>query len=975
MIVKQCQFAGRDTNGEYIHVLQAGYDNANLTKLASVVASPPQLGVVQRFMKDLPRRNGKLYTLISALGAGEYWGSNSNADYFGEGPLLHVPPGWDQLPYNQQVVVGKKWAWGYPTFYNAHAFAHHQNKDPNRAFGSIEYVMWDPSMKRVLLIVAFDRARATRFGSTGVLDRVENGEYPSVSMGCFPAGTLVTMGDGARKPIEEVCVGDEVITHKGRKKKVTETHLRKYKGDLYSIKAEAHRTLRCTSEHPLLAVDRDEVRFKNGHGRWEWKQLTKDPFPVDWAHASCLRDQYLIEPVVRGYHDNNVTPRDRAFARILGYYLAEGHLLRNKEGELAGIELTTNKNDPIHEEIEGLCADLGTKNPPVPRPRSNSSEAVAISIFDRKLAKAMLQWAGVYSTEKRLSEHAFLWHPSLALEMLGAYANGDGCCYEGTIKFSSSSEGLAWQLVAMLPRLGMMPSVSCIRHKAGSGFSSRDTFEWVVRVGKQWAPVLAPYCQKLQPQEVFATKNSRKIYHGNIVTPIRNIEALYAELDVYNLEVEEDESFLAEGLAVHNCRVPYDICSYCADWSRITLNPRVDIAAHKQRPIRGLSTETSDYCTHLKNELNKIYPDGRKVMMMNMHPRFFDLSVVFIGADKTSFVLAKLAGQCPVQPGTPACKSCRHTDCVPSAHVAEVWDRSKTAGKEKVAFSGGLEDLEWEDPKTEGKINDYLKRKRMKVGRIKTSALSKDAEIIKQVQSNFRRNLPRLQREEPAMPREVQNLMSERMADALSTAGSMGIVAKPREFQRIYIRAIGRPGLADELDDKGLMFRTGAKPASDFGLSGSIIPKILKALLPLMEMRSALTPSIAKRTIIMIKCRPKPDLEDESGCARLDHPLMDKVSSAYSAYRRDLLHRSPELIKQAVFAHPEIHHALHGDSILEGGLVKSGADVMESVIGMLTSTYLNEAYLDEPVSEFVGSNCNLAGLEKAAGLAVLGGVA
>jgi len=725
MIIKQCQFAGRDTNGEYIQLLRAGYDNGGLIKEAAAVAAPPQLGVVQRFMKRLPRTNGKLYTLISALGAGEYWGSNSNADEFPEEPLLHVPPGWNDLPHEQQIIVGRKWQWGYPTFYNAHAFAHHQNKDPNRAFGNIEYVMWDSHMKRVLLIVSFDHARAAKFGSTGVIDRVENGEFPSVSMGC---------------------------------------------------------------------------------------------------------------------------------------------------------------------------------------------------------------------------------------------------------------------------------------------------------------------------------------------------------------------------------RVPYDVCSYCADWSRITLNPSADIAEHRRRPITGLSTETGDYCHHLKNELNKIYPDGKKVMMKNMHPRFFDLSVVFIGADKTSFVLAKLAGECPIQPGTRACGNCHHTDCVPSAHVAEVWGR----GVEKMASAGGvvtgvlgggaagaalgelvgekkdrlrnmgigaatgalgggalglslgraaakaesrnikeiarslprpsvqakpkskaqidqakksilakldpegvvektrqqqadlkkaeqawektknasdLGDLEWEDPKTEQRIGEYLKRKRMSVGRIKTSSLDKRSEIIKQIQSSFRRSLPTLQREEPDMPRDLQDRLSERMSDGLSTAGGLGIVAKPREFQRMYIRAIGRPGLADELDDKKLMFRTGAAPSDDFRLSSSIVPKILSALLPMMGSRSAMTPSIGKRTIIMIKCGPKSDIEEEHGCAKLDHPLMSKVSSAYSAYRRDLLYKSAGLIKQAVFTHPEIHHALRGDSVLEEGLVKEGADVLESVIGMLTSTYLNEAYLGEPVSEFVESNCNLAGLERASGLAVLGGVA
>lgn len=615
MIVKQCQFASRDEDGEYLHVLRVGYDNSHLVKLAA--ASPPQLGHIQRFMKGLPKSDGVLHTLVSALGAGEYWGSNSNADYFGEEPLLHIPPGWDQLSQPQQKIVGARWEWGYPTFYNAHAFAHHQNKDPNRAFGSIEYVMWDPNMKRVLLIVAFDRARARRLGSSGVIDRVENGEFPMVSMGC---------------------------------------------------------------------------------------------------------------------------------------------------------------------------------------------------------------------------------------------------------------------------------------------------------------------------------------------------------------------------------KVPFDLCSRCADLEKLMPmmgQPARILAMHRQKPIRGVSATTHEYCHHLKSELNKIYPDGVQVKMLNMHPRFFDLSVVWIGADKTSFILAKLGSECPLRPGHKQCPSGCYECAIPSSHVHDVWDREKTAMSserhlEKRAY--GLEEFDMEDfpedPKTEREINRILKRNRTRLGRVvKTGDLGKGAEIVKQIKSNFRKALSSIQNGEPDIPKEVQDKMSEDLPSSLSTAGSMGIVIKPREFQRMSICSLGRPGLADELDSKGLMFRTGAPPSRDFGLSGEIIPSILKALLPILGARSALGPSLNRRTIIIVQKSPG-DRMDHFPVRHLEgHPLLDKISADYSAYRRDLLYKSAGLIKRALDNYSDIPYVLYDSDLDPRGLVKEGRDVMESMIGMLTSMYINEAYMDQPVSKYVGEHSDLAGLQKAGGLAMLGGVA
>ena len=70
------------------------------------------------------------------------------------------------------------------------------------------------------------------------------------------------------------------------------------------------------------------------------------------------------------------------------------------------------------------------------------------------------------------------------------------------------------------------------------------------------------------------------------------------------------------------CKTPYDRCSICGNEARTT----------------------AAYCDHLRYDINRIMPDGKKVMALNVAPlKFFDLSVVIRPADVTSSVLSKVA--------------------------------------------------------------------------------------------------------------------------------------------------------------------------------------------------------------------------------------------------------------------------------------------------------------------------------------------
>lgn len=73
---------------------------------------------------------------------------------------------------------------GYKTFLNAHAFAHHVNKDPEKAYGDVLVSVLNHKMKRVELIVAIDEEKCVRNGGQRTLEKIKAGEYPSTSMGC-----------------------------------------------------------------------------------------------------------------------------------------------------------------------------------------------------------------------------------------------------------------------------------------------------------------------------------------------------------------------------------------------------------------------------------------------------------------------------------------------------------------------------------------------------------------------------------------------------------------------------------------------------------------------------------------------------------------------------------------------------------------------------------------------------------------------
>jgi len=375
------------------------------------------------------------------------------------------------------------------------------------------------------------------------------------------------------------------------------------------------------------------------------------------------------------------------------------------------------------------------------------------------------------------------------------------------------------------------------------------------------------------------------------------------------------------------CKVPYDLCSYCTDWKRYetakaTFDPHVHksiadavLAVHKQQPIRGISVTRNDYCEHLRKALNKIMPNGVKNYAINDYPRFFDISVVFIGADKTAKVMAKLASVGAGE-AVPSWRVAEDEGYLPdveeqmekAAHAVELPDGS--------GFFTGTVDTK--------KPIGHLKP-RAKVAEIKSGEIEKDI-----TPSQFGGKAVSAR---PDLPNEVlDRLGSSDLSEALSTPAMMGMLLKPREFQRITIIHMGNKPLADELDRHSMVFGPTDDVESPGEMGSEHMSDVLKKiLLPFMEDKSFLEP-IAKRRMVRITIMggPKGEPEDEK-IASSDRFLL-KIAASYNGYLQELAHCLHE-IPYAISSDTTLWNKVYGQGL--GDMFCKTASEVGPVLGAM----------------------------------------
>lgn len=424
---------------------------------------------------------------------------------------------------------------------------------------------------------------------------------------------------------------------------------------------------------------------------------------------------------------------------------------------------------------------------------------------------------------------------------------------------------------------------------------------------------------------------------------------------IVRLDREKAKEEQADGLIVRidkgefpdvsmGCKVPFDVCSICNQKSKT----RFDYCQHMAPPaeLKGVYGP------------NKILPDGRKIYVVNTLPKFFDISFVFIGADKTAKVMAKVASK-----GEQICLGdvCSLDRTQLSADVAEKIafrgddllpggkaDKKPLSSFNKKSLKSGQR-VEEEHVKSKHLAreiaSDHLEEDPKYYEKLRTihkeasdsssdcacgcgtcdpieklaeafDAKPKVAEIVKRIPAGsfMRKVLPNLEASEQNIPNPILDELAENhtLSGILGGAAVLGIILKPVEFQRIVLLKMGDHELADELDRKRRVFRNvpdvNGSVELDPSVYGSGIGQLLRSFIGLrsgfghpLRLRSMRAMSGLKKSL------PTP--------SSIEDPLLDKVSAAYNGYRQNLLTKLSQ-VEEVINSDPSLRNELTGLSLL-----------------------------------------------------------
>lgn len=393
--------------------------------------------------------------------------------------------------------------------------------------------------------------------------------------GCFFAGAPVTTPNGM-KYIEEVEIGDEVVTHTGSIAKIAKVFKTAYTGVRADIDVNSlPDSISCTGVHPFLVVHRKGFSAKT---RFDLRKAGNLAGAIDakvaeaeWVKAEELvAGDYLVIPT---------SYTDEALARYpdipadfdpyaCGYYLADGCLTREyrdiaSKGEYKGALLTGSMSKTkVFDRIDAWLHSIGRTVPT--RGRSYTSDiGIRYEVYFKEWAEWLDSTFGHDGIVKHISPVVWKWSREDRLRFLAGYFDGDGCLtdspgtrYHGTVSVNSASRGLLMDIQRLLASVGIASSVCRGMNRASNGcFGNGDRVIFALTIGAWYARELLKYTARLYPIErefKQSGASSMQLGHKYALVRIGNVELSEVTDTKYNFEVPGDNSYIVD-VAVHNC--------------------------------------------------------------------------------------------------------------------------------------------------------------------------------------------------------------------------------------------------------------------------------------------------------------------------------------------------------------------------------------------------------------------------------------
>jgi len=231
---------------------------------------------------------------------------------------------------------------------------------------------------------------------------------------------------------------------------------------------------------------------------------------------------------------------DEEVARLLGYYCAEGSVQkgRNRPNSHSVVFTFGLHETDTAEDTRGLLESVfGVRVSITPR-----RTTLAVTANKASVALLFKRLCGTGSAAKRVP-HALFDAPRPVVEaFLDAYVRGDGHCYSnGKLSVTTTSRELAYGVAWLRLKTGHLTSLYENRVRGEKRIEGRSVRQSPVQYTVVWYDGTAVERRCVITDEFY-------------LVPIRSVESVEFDGEVYNLEVEEEHNYLANFTLVSNCQ-------------------------------------------------------------------------------------------------------------------------------------------------------------------------------------------------------------------------------------------------------------------------------------------------------------------------------------------------------------------------------------------------------------------------------------
>ena len=394
---------------------------------------------------------------------------------------------------------------------------------------------------------------------------------------CFLKGTPILMTDFIHRPIEDLKEGELIFDDSLKPRQILKTMKRDYDGQLYKFKLyKNYNEFKCTSEHPIKILRENSIQFIPAN---QIKITDKFLVPITKEHSSekikvmnLIEDQLtIIDNKVRCYGQPIEQAIDMEYEltpdlmKLFGLFLAEGNYLKHPSG-IKGIQFTFNIKeteyaDFVVKTINDLFVGYINKKEEI------KGHRLVVQVYNSIVGKLFYSLCGEYSNRKELNSILLNTSKELSLNLIRGWMMGDG--HLKTKDFlvrkngehsprrqaeaTTISKKLAYQMYFLSLRCGLFPSMRMDdRCYEGRQISYKLFFYGLNAI--TLFPRAFPKMINYYKQNKYAKEE------GYFSVKIEEIDTEYFKGEVYNLEVENNPSYIVDLYPVHNC-VSHAICS------------------------------------------------------------------------------------------------------------------------------------------------------------------------------------------------------------------------------------------------------------------------------------------------------------------------------------------------------------------------------------------------------------------------------